>query len=107
MVTPSAQDRLPFRSQNRTPPYFFDLDAIRQPLVTAKHQTTRDANRTYPPPGAGALNRRGWALNDNRDHPSRGIQPGRAPARQDPGDVWMLPTVGFRGGTSLPCRSWH
>jgi DNA modification methylase len=83
----------------RSPRYYFDLNAIRQPLVTTRRQTTRDPTRTYPPPGAGAANRQGWTLNDNRGL-SRLKAAGLAghPLGKNPGDVWTLPTAGFRGG---------
>jgi DNA modification methylase len=83
----------------RSPRYYFDLDAIRQPLVTTRRQTTRDPTRTYPPPGVGALNRQGWTLNDNQGL-SRLKASGLAghPLGKNPGDVWTLPTAGFRGG---------
>jgi hypothetical protein len=82
----------------RSPRYYFNLDAIRQPLVTTKRQTTRDPGRTYPPPGFGAVNRQGWTLNDNRGL-SRLKASGLAghPLGKNPGDVWTLPTAGFRG----------
>lgn len=35
----------------RSRSYFFDLGAIRQPLVTTRRQSTRDPSRAYPPPG--------------------------------------------------------
>jgi site-specific DNA-methyltransferase (adenine-specific) len=83
----------------RSPRYYFNLDAIRQPLVTTKRQTTRDPGRMYPPPGYGAVNRPGWTLNDNRGL-SRLKASGLAghPLGKNPGDVWTLPTAGFRGG---------
>lgn len=46
--------------------YYFDLDAIRRPLVTTQRQTTRDPTRTYPPPGAGGVSRQGWTMRDNQ-----------------------------------------
>jgi len=82
-----------------SPRYYFDLDAIRQPLVSTRRQTTRDPTRVYPPPSAGAANRQGWTLNDNRGL-SRLKASGLAghPLGKNPGDVWTLPTAGFRGG---------
>jgi site-specific DNA-methyltransferase (adenine-specific) len=79
--------------------YYFNLDAIRQPLLTTRRQTTRDPSRTYPPPDAGAAGRQGWTLNDNRGL-SRLKASGLAghPLGKNPGDVWTLPTAGFRGG---------
>jgi DNA modification methylase len=83
----------------RSARYFFDLDAIRQPLVTTRRQSTRDPRRAYPPPGAGAVSRQGWTLNDNQGL-SRMKASGLAghPLGKNPGDVWTLPTAGFRGG---------
>jgi site-specific DNA-methyltransferase (adenine-specific) len=79
--------------------YYFDLDAIRQPLVTTRRQTTSDPTRTYPPPGTGAPNRQGWTHNDNQGL-SRMKASGLTghPLGKNPGDVWTLPTAGFRGG---------
>lgn len=83
----------------RSTRYYFNLDAIRQPLVTAKEQATNSPARTYPPIGTGAINRQGWKLNDNRGL-SRLKASGLAghPLGKNPGDVWTLPTAGFRGG---------
>jgi site-specific DNA-methyltransferase (adenine-specific) len=79
--------------------YYFDLDAIRVPLRTTRRQTTSDASRTYPPAGTGAPNRQGWTHNDNQGL-SRMKAGGLAghPLGKNPGDVWTLPTAGFRGG---------
>ena len=83
----------------RSTRYYFNLDAIRQPLVTTKRQSTTNPARTYPPAGTGAANRQGWTLNDNRGL-SRLKTSGLAghPLGKNPGDVWTLPTAGFRGG---------
>jgi len=83
----------------RSRSYYFNLDAIRRPLITTRRQTTRDPLRTYPPPGAGAVSRQGWTLNDNSGL-SRLKASGLAghPLGKNPGDVWTLPTAGFRGG---------
>ncbi|MEV6831203.1 site-specific DNA-methyltransferase [Amycolatopsis sp. NPDC051102] len=83
----------------RSPRYYFDLDPIRQPLVTGKRQSPSDAPRSYPPAGIGAANRKGWTLNDNRGL-SRLKSSGLSghPLGKNPGDVWSLPTAGFRGG---------
>lgn len=79
--------------------YHFDLDAIRQPHRTTQRQSTTDPLRTYPPTGAGATTRPGWTLNNNRGL-SRLKASGLAghPLGKNPGDVWTLPTAGFRGG---------
>jgi DNA modification methylase len=83
----------------RSTRYYFDLDAIRQPLVTGKRQSTSNPTRTYPPANAGPANRQGWTLNDNRGL-SRLKASGLSghPLGKNPGDVWTLPTAGFRGG---------
>lgn len=78
--------------------YYFDLDPIRRPLVTGK-QNPSSAPRTYPPAGIGAANRKGWTLNNNRglSHLKASGVAGH-PLGKNPGDVWSLPTAGFRGG---------
>jgi len=83
----------------RSRSYYFDLDAIRVPLRTTRRQTTSDAGRSYPPVGVGAPNRQGWTHNDNQGL-SRMKAGGLAghPLGKNPGDVWTLPTAGFRGG---------
>lgn len=83
----------------RSPRYYFDLDPIRRPLVTSKRQNPSTAAGSYPPAGIGAANRKGWTLNDNRGL-SRLKASGLSghPLGKNPGDVWMLPTAGFRGG---------
>jgi site-specific DNA-methyltransferase (adenine-specific) len=83
----------------RSTRYFFDLDAIRQPHRTTRRQSTTDPARTYPPTGAGATTRPGWTLNNNRglSHLKASGLAGH-PLGKNPGDVWTLPTAGFRGG---------
>lgn len=83
----------------RSTRYYFNLDAIRQPLVTTKRQATNNPVRTYPPADTGATNRQGWKLNDNRGlfHLKASGLAGH-PLGKNPGDVWTLPTAGFRGG---------
>src|SRR6266542_3894086 len=82
----------------RTRRYYFDLDAIRVPLRTTAVQTTTDPERIYPPPGAGPALRPGWAYNGNQGL-SRLKARGMAghPLGKNPGDVWTLPTAGFKG----------
>ncbi len=83
----------------RSPHYYFNLDPIRQPLLTAQRQSASMSARSYPPAGIGAANRKGWTLNDNRG--LTGLKAsGLAghPLGKNPGDVWTLPTAGFRGG---------
>lgn len=83
----------------RSPRYYFDLDPIRQPLVSNTRQAPKNAPRSYPPAGIGAANRKGWTLNDNCGL-SRLKASGLTghPLGKNPGDVWKLPTAGFRGG---------
>ncbi|NUL28439.1 site-specific DNA-methyltransferase [Streptomyces lunaelactis] len=83
----------------RSPRYYFDLDPIRQPLVSSKREGVSGTPRSYPPAGIGAANRKGWTLNDNRGL-SRLKASGLSghPLGKNPGDVWTLPTAGFRGG---------
>jgi hypothetical protein len=75
--------------------YFFDLDAIRRPLVTtAKKRSSTASYRYLPdeaiPPDIGFDDDRG--LNQLKAE-------GRAdhPLGKNPGDVWQLPTAGYRG----------
>lgn len=83
----------------RSPRYYFELDPIRRPLVSGTRQNPSSAPRSYPPAGIGAANRKGWTLNDNRGL-SRLKTSGLSghPLGKNPGDVWSLPTAGFRGG---------
>ena len=83
----------------RSPRYYFNLDPIRQPLVTGKRQNPSNAPRSYPPAGIGAANRKGWTLNNNgglAQLKASGVS--GHPLGKNPGDVWSLPTAGFRGG---------
>ena len=83
----------------RSSRYYFDLGPIRRPLVTDKQQSPSSAPRSYPPAGIGAANRKGWTLNTNRGlaHLKASGISGH-PLGKNPGDVWSLPTAGFRGG---------
>lgn len=79
----------------RSPRYFFDLDAIRQPLVTkAKKRPNAAAYRYLPddaiPPDIGF---------DDDQGLNRLKAEGRAghPLGKNPGDVFALPTAGYRG----------
>jgi len=79
----------------RSRSYFFDLDAIRAPLVTTKKQTISDPARTYPPVGARLTGPRGNANGGLARLKSAGMA--GHPLGKNPGDVWTLPTAGFRG----------
>jgi site-specific DNA-methyltransferase (adenine-specific) len=79
----------------RSRQYFFDLDAIRQPLLT--RQPKRPSAATYQylpdqvvPPSS--------SLDDNLGLNKLKVD-GRAghPLGKNPGDVWQLPTAGYRG----------
>lgn len=82
----------------RSSRYYFNLDPIRRPLLTGKQQPS-SAPRSYPPAGIGAANRKGWTLNNNRGLvrlKASGVS--GHPLGKNPGDIWSLPTAGFRGG---------
>lgn len=83
----------------RSPRYYFNLDPVRQPLVSDKRESGGTPRSSYPPAGIGAASRKGWTLNDNRGL-SRLKASGLSghPLGKNPGDVWTLPTAGFRGG---------
>jgi site-specific DNA-methyltransferase (adenine-specific) len=79
----------------RSPRYFFDLDAIRQPITTkAKKRPGAAGYRYLPddviPPDIGFDDDRGL---------NRLKAEGRAghPLGKNPGDVWQLPTAAYRG----------
>ncbi|MEU5428232.1 site-specific DNA-methyltransferase [Streptomyces olivoreticuli] len=79
----------------RSRSYYFNLDAIRQPLQTTSRQTTRNPQRTYPPPSARLSER---PISDNGGLAKLKLA-GLAghPLGKNPGDVWSLPTAGYRG----------
>jgi site-specific DNA-methyltransferase (adenine-specific) len=91
----------------RSKRYFFDLDAIRAPHRTTQRQTTGDPHRSYPPAGTGAPMRPGRSQNSNSGL-SRLKARGLAghPLGKNPGDVWALPTAGYRGAhfATFPVR---
>jgi site-specific DNA-methyltransferase (adenine-specific) len=82
----------------RSPRYYFDLDAIRVPLTTTHPQPPRQSSRRYPPNSAVPPARADWTRSDNRGL-ARLKAAGLAghPLGKNPGDVWTLPTAGFRG----------
>jgi DNA modification methylase len=87
--------------------YYFDLDAIRAPHQTTQRQTTRDPHRLYPPAGTGGPVRPGRSQNTNGGLSrlkARGLV--GHPLGKNPGDVWSLPTAGFRGAhfATFPVR---
>jgi DNA modification methylase len=85
----SARDRLsntwePFYLLTRQPDYYFDLDALRVPAVTAMAPRPTESARRYlgGHGGLGALKARGLSSH---------------PAGKNPGDVWTLSTAAYRG----------
>ena len=96
----SVRDRLsatwePLYLLVRSDRYYFDLDAIREP-----HRTVRTPSRQRPKTKYGGR-RAQWAgplagVNDGLD---RAHAEGRSghPLGKNPGDVWRVPTAGFRG----------
>jgi site-specific DNA-methyltransferase (adenine-specific) len=73
----------------RSPRYFFDLDAIREPFTSAPRKHVRSqAEETWRAPLAGT-----------HTGLSRLDESGRQGHRlgKNPGDVWTIPTHGFRG----------
>ena len=108
----STSDRLSctyevFYFLTRSKHYYFDLDAIRAPHRTTQFQTTRDPQRLYPPAGTGAPIRPGRSQNSNGGLSrlkARGLV--GHPLGKNPGDVWALPTAGYRGAhfATFPVR---
>lgn len=81
----------------RCPHYFFDLDAVRVPhrsvRVKRPHEIgARPTAPATPPPWAGPLAGANHGLDRLK---ARGL-PGH-PLGKNPGDVWSLPTAGYRG----------
>jgi site-specific DNA-methyltransferase (adenine-specific) len=74
----------------RRPSYFFDLDAIRTPLVTGGRRA-RTGSRTPP--------RELGRLSGSRDGLLRLTQEGRSghPLGKNPGDVWRIGSSSYRG----------
>lgn len=75
----------------RSPRYFFDLDAIREPHRSTSRRSAR-TTPLVPPSAAGPLAGR----NDGLLRARAAGQPGHRLGK-NPGDVWLLPTRGFRG----------
>ncbi len=105
----SVRDRLsstwePLYLLVRSERYYFDLDVIREP-----HRTVRTPSRQLPKTKYSAR-RATWAgpfagVNDGLD---RAHAEGRSGHRlgKNPGDVWRIPTAGFRGAhfATFPVR---
>lgn len=79
----------------RSQRYYFDLDAIRVPLLTRQPKRPSAARYRYLPDDAIPAN---GAIDDNRGL-NRLKVAGRAghPLGKNPSDVWHLPTAGYRG----------
>ncbi len=87
----------------KSPTYFFDLDAIREP-----HRTRTSATRQKRSPKATDITRHpAWAVPEQWRAPLTGSNggldslkasglPGH-PLGKNPGDVWTIPTAGYRG----------
>lgn len=96
----SVRDRLtvtwePLYFLVRSPSYFFDLDAIRQPHRTKRTPRQLKGQSKYGgtrPPWAGPL----AGVNDGLDRARAEGRPGH-PLGKNPGDVWQIATAGFRG----------
>jgi hypothetical protein len=75
--------------------YYFDLDAIREPLVTRARRRPGAAGYRYLPRHAVP---RGTGVDDDRGLNRLKVE-GRAghPLGKNPGDVWRLPTASYRG----------
>jgi len=95
----SVRDRLttswePLYLLSRSPSYYFDLDAIRIP-----HTSTRGKRRTFG--GLYDTTKPTWSgpLAGKNDGLMRAHAEGRVghPLGKNPGDVWRIPTAGFRG----------
>lgn len=75
--------------------YFFDVDAIRQPLRSAAKQAATAAPRRYPPDGTRPTTR---SVNSNGGLgglQARGVA--GHPLGKNPGDVWQISTANYRG----------
>ena len=96
-IPASVRDRLTASHERvfflvRSRRYYFDLDAIRVPHRSRRRPTNRQPERGPPPAWAGPLAGSQHGL--DRLH-ARGLA-GHTGGK-NPGDVWRLPTAGFRG----------
>lgn len=78
----------------RSPRYYFNLDAVRIPL-TGRRPPARHAPPSYPPAEA-APSVSGFNRNDGLGKLRLTGRIGHVGGK-NPGDVWTLPTAGFRG----------
>jgi DNA modification methylase len=74
----------------RSPRYFFDLDAIREP-----HRSKPQPRQAMTRPPSRTDRARPLAITRNAVNPA-----GYHPSGKNPGDVWALPTEGYRGHSS-------
>lgn len=75
----------------KSPRYFFDLDAIRVPHLTRQGRRAKTPVHGVPP-WAGPLAGKQDGLRRARPHGLPGHHLGK-----NPGDVWVIPTRGYRG----------
>lgn len=84
----------------RTPRYHFDLDAIREPVITARPTSRRTVGRAYPPRPAVPSLGNGTApridLNEGLARMKASGQDSH-PLGKNPGDLWSIPTASYRG----------
>lgn len=76
----------------RSPQYFFDLDAIREPHRSVG-KNSRDGHREQTPAWAGPL---AAGSQDGLKRARPHGEPGN-PLGKNPGSVWTIPTYGYRG----------
>ncbi|ACU76161.1 DNA methylase N-4/N-6 domain protein [Catenulispora acidiphila DSM 44928] len=84
----------------RSPQYYFDLDAIREPAVTANKQQRAGNRATYPPRTAVPSLNGGSTSRVDLNHglsamKARGVQ--SHPLGKNPGDVWSISTASYHG----------
>ena len=84
----------------RTPRYFFDLDAVREPSVSGGRRLSRTTSQNYPPRSAVPDLHHGTTP---RVDLNQGLAAMKAAGRdthplgKNPGDVWTLTTANYRG----------
>ena len=80
----------------RSPRYYFDLDAIRVTPTDTRTRAQRKATTGYPPVSAVPV---GGGVDRNLGLDAmkrRGVS--AHPLGKSPGDVWTIPTAGYKGG---------
>jgi DNA modification methylase len=102
-IPQSTCDRLSNRHElvlflTRNPRYYFDLDAIREPAVSAAGGTSRVREAHYLPKSAVPYLGRAPRVNLNRGLRRLDVEGRKShPLGRNPGDVWSIGTAGFRG----------